>query len=115
VVPADPVPVLVIKPVLKPLGTAELSQFRGPWKNTFLFRLTVVPPHMMVLELLMSTSPSSSTIVRLIEVGSEKSPGSQVTPGASTAWMIMTTFLVDDAPFPPNATSFRLIRFGLMF
>jgi len=105
--------VLVIVPRLKSGfggGTAPFSQFLGPWKKTLLFTWVVTPPpsHTMVLELSMSTSPLSSTISRLIGVGSENSPRSQVAPGASTAWTITTMFLVADDPFPPDPTFLRL-------
>jgi hypothetical protein len=105
--------VLVIVPRLKSGfggGTAPFSQFKGPRKKTVLFTLVVTPPpsHTMVLALLMRTSPLSSTIIRLMDVGSENSPASQVAPGASTAWTITTMFLVSSDPFPPDATFLRL-------
>ena len=113
----EPVPVDVIVPVDKdwrppgpPLGTAEFSQFKGPSNPTPIFTFVVVSAlHTVVLLLLRRMSPSSSTIVRLIEVRSEKSPGPQVFPGASTPWRIKTMFLISVDPFPPVATRPREI------
>jgi hypothetical protein len=104
--------VLVIVPRLKPGfggGTAPFSQFKGPWKTTFRFTLVVTPPpsHTTILALSMRTLPLSSSILRLTEVGSENSPGSQVAPEASTACRIMTIFLVLSDPFPPVPTFLR--------
>jgi hypothetical protein len=103
--------VLVIVPRLKPGfggGTAPFSQFKGPWKKTLLFRFVVAPcSHTTVLALSMRMLPPSSSILRLTGVGSENSPRSQVAPGASTAWTIMTIFLVVSAPFPPVPTFWR--------
>jgi hypothetical protein len=111
----EPVPVDVIVPVDKdwrppgpPLGTADFSQFKGPANLTPIFTFVVVSAlHTAVLLLLGRVSPSSSTIVRLIEVESEKSPGSQVFPGASTPWRIRTMFRISVDPFPAVATFLR--------
>ena len=98
-----------------PLGTAEPAQFRGPSNSTAIFTFVASSPlQTTVLLRSMRTSPVSSTIVRLIDVGSDVSPGSQVFPGASTPWTISTTFLTSVDPFPPVATFRSETWFGWM-
>ena len=88
-------------------GTAEFSQFTGLWTRT-VFVTSVVfsgsPLHTTILPESINRSPSSSSILRLINVGSERSVRSQVFPGAFTPRTLATNSTFLSEPFPPVPT-----------
>ena len=109
--PGEPVAVSVMVPVLSlfPSGATPSLQLSGPTNRTG--NLTVVvsfgrPLHTIVLDLSISTSPVSSTILRLIGVGSENSFGLHLAPGASTATVVTAMFFVSVDPFAPGVPTF---------
>ena len=113
---ADPVAVTTPFEGPGPVGTAESLQFKGLWKKTSRSSLFWPPPlHTTILALSIRTSPSSSTILRLIRTGPELSPASQVAPGASTVARWTDIFRVVLEPFPAEATLVSVVEFGLMF